>query len=1758
MNEELLRKLYDKYGLSSKGTFEQFATDMGNPEVQRKFYNKYGLSEKGSFESFQSDLGLGATATASIGAQAAINDGRTVGEFLKDTGIRRLNKRPASVAVADAFSVGRQPEQEVIEEEPTVKDAGFWESLGKRFWNTFGNRIPKQFNKDVLESIPDNYDKLVETRDPIGKLLTSDEEYFNKRGILTPEKIRSTPLDTLLQEYSVRQDPAGRDTYQILQQAKQLKTDNPELVLDFYKSKVNSIIKGYKDQFKEEKVTKQEREEQELMKNVPTDLGDFGLGYVGGALGEGLSSTILFTVNMPLVAKMEKSDVVSEINSEKAKIYKEKFGVDITPEDVAKLEGDEEGIANTVTAINMGLEGIGILSGAGKAVKTMFFKKAQQELTKKAVQYGMKSALKDISTAALAEGATEFTQDVNVQIASKMAAGKSLIDAIAEVDFDRAFNAFVKGALPGGMFGTITATSNKINNINQAINETTTGNPAVDLAQNEILNQELNAQTVRSDEGQVPQTGDVVQTGQDQGGQNIQQQTQETSDTQEQVTEPQEVTQQPVGEQPVADIVEQETAPGVSLAKEFLDTGVLLGISEESTSATKATASEQLADFLRSKKTNWTRQELDAFMDEFNSISSRPLTNAEVTAAHKLLGEVKTPPVKITTTLRDQYKQFLKGWSTGLTDSKRLVKDMGNALSDLIGKQKLSQSQQNTILKRATSVNFTNPVMVERLLNYVDNVVQDQAYSQRVGKTKSKVRDIRGKMKKGRFASVSPMVDRITQLDPESLSLQDLAVYESVLEELDKKIPNVKPLKDNIEGLLSRSSLPEQAQTATTPQQLREFVGGIEQVTDYESFSDAKRKINAAKKRLYQLAKSEAINAEEAEVFAMEIDNLDDSVNQKAEEFSAQAEAFKQGRVKSAKELLNNLPEYSKQDSEQIAKFKAINADNLTPQQAEDYFQIAEGLTNGFINKSLYDLVSKANKSKLVKTYQGIAEAASKEFDKQRKFFGLWNVKLNPIKDSRKLLDELKLLHAQRWDRKFLLGKEKPIYTKVFKPIIDKVRKTEVEINKAQKAIKEAVGNLNNKQRVKVGMLLSQLDYENSIYAEGKPKDKWRYLLNEYPDRQNNAYFDAKSVFELRELERYRSTWEAMPKDSNGDIDVNAAVGKLTPQEKKAFEGVSEILNNEDFRGKVKVITEMRGEIYDPHDSYFTNYVRQRVRKGKDQDKSTDSFVDDMLSLDKKGLGVRSGRTYQRTGELYFTELDIAKVANRTVEEVNRDYFLSEVIRDNMGSLNITAETLEGDMRGAFDAMYQAMKHRVITEYNLKSVNSDAVNDFINWYLGFRRFMALSNPMRMPPELLANVLRQGIAVGFNSEAFTHKGWAELMKDTDSIVTGRVNKYASESVRASETKSGEIADSIIGQGDAPVVRISFVTSFTKRFKELTGEKFNLTEYTNNPEYRNKFKDQIYESSGYADSLLQDLFNAQITFNAPSATRIAPKTPLVEKTNVFAKMFGFMQSFNTSETAEFMYSLRDLAYGTNDGRVAAARRIASLGVSNYAYINGMLFMFNLLRAPFDEEKELGDLLAEQFSPRKQFEILLASLGSLVMSRYGNLVRPIATLMVSGLYQILKKSDFENKSELKADLDAIKDISNTMLFTGEPINFKADRAEKIAKLFPAIGDALADGIVLGETIVDLVHKDPETMSDEERATYDMLILVNKTAAFMYKNPASPTIERLLKAAKYGVKKEKTVDLSPEPLDFIIDLPEPPQPPEIPEPQIPELPDL
>lgn len=133
MNEELLLKIYNKYGLNQKGSFDKFKTDMQNPQVQWAVYNKY-LTQKGTFEQFQSDLGF--VQPQQVDKEAPVeNTGTltpqgqkpTIFQYLADSPVVTPQQLPIQLVSTAIASGGKMVEGVIADQVPqqwaTVKQA---------------------------------------------------------------------------------------------------------------------------------------------------------------------------------------------------------------------------------------------------------------------------------------------------------------------------------------------------------------------------------------------------------------------------------------------------------------------------------------------------------------------------------------------------------------------------------------------------------------------------------------------------------------------------------------------------------------------------------------------------------------------------------------------------------------------------------------------------------------------------------------------------------------------------------------------------------------------------------------------------------------------------------------------------------------------------------------------------------------------------------------------------------------------------------------------------------------------------------------------------------------------------------------------------------------------------------------------------------------------------------------------------------------------------------------------------------------------------------------------------------------------------------------------------------------------------------------------------------------------------------------------------------------------------------------------------
>lgn len=141
--------------------------------------------------------------------------------------------------------------------------------------------------------------------------------------------------------------------------------------------------------------------------------------------------------------------------------------------------------------------------------------------------------------------------------------------------------------------------------------------------------------------------------------------------------------------------------------------------------------------------------------------------------------EVVTDEYKL---LKERIRNYARGVREGSQDAKKAFRGIGKELETIVDTQQLPAKAQTRLLKRATAVNYNNPLQVERLFDYADKLVQDAAYVDKVEKaeaTQSKLRGLLPNIPVEQKDAVKSLI----KLDPENV---DIDVYNSLLDEVSQ------------------------------------------------------------------------------------------------------------------------------------------------------------------------------------------------------------------------------------------------------------------------------------------------------------------------------------------------------------------------------------------------------------------------------------------------------------------------------------------------------------------------------------------------------------------------------------------------------------------------------------------------------------------------------------------------------------------------------------------------------------------------------------------------------------------------------------------------------------------------------------------------------------------------------------------------------------------------------------------------------------
>ncbi len=139
--------------------------------------------------------------------------------------------------------------------------------------------------------------------------------------------------------------------------------------------------------------------------------------------------------------------------------------------------------------------------------------------------------------------------------------------------------------------------------------------------------------------------------------------------------------------------------------------------------------------------------------------------------------EVVTNEYKL---LKERIRNYARGMREGSQDAKKAFRGIGKELESIVNTQQLPAKAQTRLLKRATAVNYNNPLQVERLFDYADKLVQDAAYVDKVEQaeaSQSKLRGLLANLPVEQKGAVKSLI----KLDPENV---DIDAYNSLLDEV--------------------------------------------------------------------------------------------------------------------------------------------------------------------------------------------------------------------------------------------------------------------------------------------------------------------------------------------------------------------------------------------------------------------------------------------------------------------------------------------------------------------------------------------------------------------------------------------------------------------------------------------------------------------------------------------------------------------------------------------------------------------------------------------------------------------------------------------------------------------------------------------------------------------------------------------------------------------------------------------------------------
>lgn len=1131
-----------------------------------------------------------------------------------------------------------------------------------------------------------------------------------------------------------------------------------------------------------------------------------------------------------------------------------------------------------------------------------------------------------------------------------------------------------------------------------------------------------------------------------------------------------------------------------------------------------------------SDKKKYTQRVLDYFSSpDVDYLKDQLRAEGGIDAVNKV---IKTNELS---QLKKKISDLFKGESIGIKEEKTKQVEFSEKIKELLDDKeisgKLTPSQAKSLINRSRNVKTDR--QFESFQKYAEKVIDDVNYSETYSKTKSNNRRISKQLNGSKFGNERDFVREFLDIDISDFTTEQLNKHIQIQNGLLKsKVPDIKGLSDYVKDNYKPKIENKDVSTAKNYSDIDKAFTILSEIRELDTIDKlrlANNKIVEIRKKASELYESGKITKDEFDTLLGKIDNVNlDNFTVKGleQEINNQKTIIS----KSLKDRIKGIDKtgFTPETAEiidSISKIKTETLSKMSLSQLDTIDKVVDGLENGFYNKEMFDILSRADR---IET----GDMLTTFINEQRGNKTL----LGKLKDVKKATVKAMTSPIHIVDDYFGMGRNRPIY-KTFKKLYPALKKASEASSNEMAKVSIAARKINKFKREKVltniGMILSEMNYRsNKIKINGEVKI-WDELTVDQKNKYGYLFNDVKSfsnAFPLgnKRIKLYKEVYESLPKDADGIIDIDAAINNLSKNEKLIFDEARLVFSN--LQNKARINSEKRGMYFAPLKDYFRSYVKQKSEFGEiDTMDGIDKPIETILSeIRQNKPSVKAGSTYERDYTPRFEELNVMDVLTKATSEVYTDYYVADAIKSVWGGLSDAKRSYDGLERNLFDVMEATFEDRLKQQLRLNNKDYDFFNKLVQNSAKYVRYKYLVRPTKVVLETATNYINASIRQGLlTPNDFTRAAdgrYSDLFNDYDSLIQEKFNSFKSEMIKTGKSKAEQAAVYMMTLPDNIIGKPLFVKSFNKSFKKSTGGTFDINKYSEDVAYRELFDKEIEQSIVDAEIISQEAFNSLSQFGAPSKSKILPgKKFVVNKDDWKAQTFGLMTSFSMNETGQLMKNIGDVFTGKNQNRTDAGRKVAATFVANSVYNMGRvtagLAIASILGSD-DADKKL-----KQWD-KNLYSTLGNVVGGLIVGRYSNVVKPILGFAMGAIQDHAKKTGLLRDIAFTENFDILKDAAKMGFYT-RPISLEYTKTDDVMSAIPLLGDIAVEINSHRRNITSIIKQvsddGVESLVDvDDKAMWDLLSLANSVLLISMPNPVSPALNQIIYPKQQQTAKE------------------------------------